>query len=157
MMPNAMPIHADLAHKMPGRVRLRIARAERAHFSRLSGAAQDIGTIRAVKPNAATGSIVLEFNGSFDDLAAELRRRGVTIDAPQEPKARAAASISGVKPLRLVTGRNIDTMFMLGSILAVAGAVQFSRGKILTPAASLFWSAMQAFRYSARRRPSQSV
>jgi len=56
---------------------------------------------------------------------------------------------SGIRPFRLVSGREINPMFMVGSALAIVGLVQTFRGKIVVPSVTAFWYALEAFRASA--------
>jgi hypothetical protein len=54
--------------------------------------------------------------------------------------------------LNLVSGRDINVMFMLGALMVAVGIVQIYRGRILVPAISAFWYAVNAFRESGKSR-----
>jgi len=137
-----MSTPALIAHHIPGRARLLVPgkRGDVQYFARLSAAFSQAGNVKCVKSNPETGSLTVEFR---DDLGAIMRRAQAqdlfTLD--QSPTV-------SLKLIQLVSGRKIDAMFMLGSVMGAAGMVQLMRGRVLVPAISFFWYAMQAFRRS---------
>lgn len=150
-----MAATAIVAHRIPGRVRLLIheKRGDHAYFSRLSEKLSRLPTARATKINPERGSIVLEFAGNFLDLIDQAERQELfTIGKKQEdfsffkpppPKQNEA-------PLNIVSGREIDSMFMLGTFLLGLAMLQVMKGQLLPPALSIFSRAIQAFRASGK-------
>jgi hypothetical protein len=152
-----MPVNAVIAHRMPGRIRLRIAekRSDSVYFSALSATLAGSDTVRNVKTNPSTGSVVVEFSGSLNALIEQLQRHDVYTflgqSLPEKPAALARNGL-GMNTFTIVSGRDINPLFMLGSMLALVGIVQTLRGKILIPSLSAFWYALEGFRQSGKVR-----
>lgn len=147
---------AIVAHQIPGRVRLRIParRGDTDYFAQLSDACSHLDTVEKVKANPSTGSLVVEFNDAAASLLEQIRHVGLIIEhAPTEDTDRRmiATEAGHAFPLNLVTGREINPMFMIGSLLAMLGIVQAARGKIMAPSLTLFWYAMDAYRQSRKQ------
>jgi hypothetical protein len=154
-----MAFNAVVAHRTSGRVRLRIRekRGDEAFFFELSELLQEIDTVQAVRANAMTGSVVIEYAGDFDGLAELMKTRDIIVEKGQEPaaspvKESGTTRLSAPIPLNIVSGREITPMFMIGVLLAGVGVVQIFRGRVLVPAMSGFWMAMVAFCQSGRAR-----
>lgn len=150
-----MAASAFVAHRMPGRIRLRIPDKRRnpSYFSRLQQEVAQLDGVRQVRINADTASVLLEFNGDAAELLARLREHDVDVQLKQEygsAPRRAAHLPLPAKPIRLVTGRNIGPMFMFGTALLGIGLVQALRGRVLVPSMSAFWYAVEAFRQSGK-------
>jgi len=153
--------HAIVVHRLPGRVRLRIhdRRGDAAYFSQLSESLGRFENVRNARANPVTGSIALEFTGSLEDLVRQaLRDDGLAVleSAVADRNARVEAGgnrvATAVPPINLVSGREIDRMFMLGSALLVVALIQTFRGQLFPPAFSVFWYAREAFSLAEGRR-----
>jgi hypothetical protein len=148
------PADAAIVHKIPGRVRLRIEdrRGDANYFSTLSEEISGMPDIHGVKTNPATGSVVITFSGSMEELVRQLREHDLFVEERHEPgsvrRAEAPGNGADTRPFLLVSNRDINPMFMLGTLLAAIGVVQTFRGKILVPSLSVLWYAMETFRQS---------
>lgn len=157
-----MAVQAEVAHTLPGRIRLRLRekRGDTAYFASLSEEVMICDGVERVKANAATGTILIEFSGRTEDLAGQLGQHGVSFlpSAPPnvENRPQPSSGNGNATPFHLVSNREINPMFMLGTALAVVGIVQALRGKILVPSLSVLWYAMEAFRQSGPARASGS-
>lgn len=151
-----MDAQAVVVHSMPGRVRLRIQErdADPAFFSELPGELYGLGGVQNVKANPATRSVVIEFSGTLQNLAQQLRQHGLVVGDPpvSSDESIPASAKAGMKPLNLVSGRNIDAMFIAGSLLSIVGIIQTYRGRISVPAITAFWYALEAYRQSGQAR-----
>jgi hypothetical protein len=143
---------ALIVHQMPGRMRIRIPamRGNADYFSDLAGKLGNIAGMAAVKANPATASIVMQFSGNPQGVLEHLRE--LDLDPTIKHHETQAASGSGIRPVRLVTGRDINPMFMAGLTLALVGLVQTYRGKVAVPSITAFWYAVEAFRASREKR-----
>jgi hypothetical protein len=152
-----MTAKAVIVHQIPGRIRIRIPekRGDSAYFLELSEKLAGIDNVQNVKTNAATGSVVIEFSSSLDTVIEKLRLLDLDVDMQQSLPEKQPVSMPRdrvMKPLNIVSGREINSMFMMGSLLTVIGLAQTFRGKILAPALTAFWYAMEAFRQSRNMR-----
>jgi hypothetical protein len=144
-------IDALIVHQLPGRIRLRIPamRGDAGYFSALADSMSDAPGVQQVKTNPATASMVVQFEGNGERILEQMHELGL------EPKIKESNSgitkRTGIGPVRLVSGRDINPMFMVGSALALLGLVQTFRGKIVVPSVTAFWYALEAFRASGRR------
>lgn len=146
-----MAVQALVVHQLPGRVRLRVQerRGDAGYFSALSQDLSRLDGISHVKTNPATASVVIEYAGSADKLMQQLQFHDLSVQSPHaisSTDSAPARQMPDIPPLQLVSGRDINPMFMLGTLLAVLGIVQTVRGNILVPAMSTLWYAMSAFR-----------
>jgi hypothetical protein len=146
-----MSIQARVAHETVGRARLQLAsrRGDKDFFERLSQQLSRVGQVQKVRANPETGSVVLEFSGTLDDVIAssdgaepiELERSSFKISAPQQPPVAARD-----KTFRIVSGHDINPMLMAAVLFGAVGVVQTLRGKVMIPALTAFWYAANAFR-----------
>lgn len=154
-----MADHALVVHQLPGRVRLRVQqrRGDAGYFSALSQDLPHLQGVRRVKVNPATASVVIEYAGSTEHLMRQLRFHDLFVESqPDRPAAPAHPTAQRMAPLRLVSGRDINPMFMLGALFTVIGIVQTIRGNIFVPAISTLWYARSAFgQASAPERPTK--
>jgi hypothetical protein len=143
---------ALIVHQLPGRMRIRIPamRGNPEYFSDLASKLGNMAGIAAVKANPATGSIVMQFSGNPESILEHLRE--LDLDPAIKHHDSDAASGSAIRPFRLVTGRDINPMFMAGLALAMVGLVQTYRGKVAVPSITAFWYAVEAFRASGEKR-----
>jgi hypothetical protein len=146
-----MSIEARVAHQTVGRARLQLPqrRGDKDFFERLSQQLSRVGQVRKVRANPETGSIVLEFSGTLDDVIASLDR-SVPIELERTPfttsAPRQALVAAGEKTFRIVSGRDINPMLMAAVLFSAVGVVQTLRGKVMIPALTAFWYAASAFR-----------
>lgn len=151
--------NAAIVHQLPGRIRLRVheKRGDTGYFSMLSEQVSHLRGVDHVKVNPSTGSIVIEFSGTAENLIQQLQFHHLSVE--NQYKANNAdhrpakplpgnGSAAGDTPFHIVSNRDVNPMFMLGTLLAVVGIVQTARGKILVPSLSVLWYAMEAFRKS---------
>lgn len=145
-------IEAVIVHQIPGRLRLRIPpmRGDAGYFSVLSDKLDTIEGVELVKVNPASASVVVQYAGEPQTLLERMRE--LDLDPRIEDDTGGAALISGIEPIRLISGRDINPMVMLGSALTVIGLVQTFRGKIVVPSITAFWYALEAFRNSGKNR-----
>jgi DNA/RNA endonuclease YhcR with UshA esterase domain len=151
-----MTTTAVIVHQLPGRLRLRFSegRGDAEYFSALSDIIAHINGVDQVKTNASTGSVVIEFSDTAENLTQRLQQQGVSIANPSKTDH---ADVQQYKPDRhntvpfhLVSNRDINPMFMLGALLTAVGVVQTFRGKVLVPSISVLWYAIEAFRQSGK-------
>lgn len=150
-----MAANAVIVHQIPGRIRMRISekRGDDAYFSKLSEELAGIDTVCNVTTNAKTGSVVIEHFDGLHALVEKMHLHDLVIDIQQaQPEKHPVLALDSMemKPLNIVSGRDLNPMFMIASLLAVIGVVQTVRGKILIPSVSAFWSALEAFRQSGK-------
>lgn len=149
-----MAIHAVVVHRIPGRVRLHIQdrRGNADYFSNLSENLARFENVRNVRANPVTGSVALEFAGSLDEVlrrAEEDDLLTIAEVATTDKNPFAAAGLNAfsaaVPPVNLVSGRDMNRMFMLGLMLLAVSLIQAFRGQWFPPALSVFWYAWEAF------------
>lgn len=145
-----------VAHRIPGRMRLRIPgkRGDPHYFEQFSEACKRLDDVASVRVNPGTGSVTVEFNGTEEQLLAQLRERcDVRIDEPasSDLSGNVPRVTSQLPPFHLVTGHDINPMFMTAAALAALSLVQLTRGKILAPSVTLLWYAIGAYRQSRNR------
>lgn len=148
---------AMLVHQIPGRIRLRVQdmRGDADYFSALSNEFSGLDVVQNVKVNPSTGSIVIEFSDSLEHLIRTIRLHGLVIEKQQmehSERPRHVPRNADMAPLNLVSGRDINGMFMLSALMLAIGGVQIYRRRILIPATTAFWYALTAFRESRKSR-----
>lgn len=150
-----MPECMVAAHRIPGRMRLCIPgrRGDAHYFEQLSDTCRRIGDVATARANPTTASVMVEFAGSEERFLEQLQER-CDVRIVQTAVTGVLRNMPGTavhrKPLHLVTGRDINPMFMTAAAVATLGVVQLARGKILAPSATLLWYAMDAYRLSRR-------
>lgn len=151
-----MAVRAQIVHQMPGRVRLRVRerRSDSGYFSALSQDLSRLHGVRHVKVNPDTASVVIEYAGSAETLMQQLQFHELSVQGPEKVNVTHGrpAPRAPIPSMQLVSGRDINPMFMLGTVLAVLGIVQTVRGNILVPAMSTMWYAISAFRHASVSR-----
>ncbi|MDC8756526.1 HMA2 domain-containing protein [Janthinobacterium fluminis] len=139
-----MSTNAVVVHQLPGRVRLSIPekRGDDDYFRLLSRRFSGLEGVRNVKTNALAGSIVLEFNGHLQEV---LRRAGAPALFDLDGAAGGMRPALPARPLNLVTGRELNPMFMAGVLFSAVGLLQSIRGRLMVPAVTAFWYATSTF------------
>jgi hypothetical protein len=145
-----MKLRAQIAHQTKGRIRVLFPdhRGDRAFFEQVVQLIADSDLVQAARANPLTGSLVLEFSGSPEDLLAKFKKL-VPIEivpAPPPPRVGPSSLAAANDPLKLVSGRDINPMLMAGTLFGAVGMVQAWRGHLMIPALSAFWYAANAFR-----------
>jgi hypothetical protein len=129
-------------------------RGDESYFSELAESFRRFANIRSAKANPATGSVALEFIGDLEDILVKAQEDDLLSIIEEASKASrlAARKASTKSAIHLVSGRDINRMFMVGSLFLVVGTVQVFRRELFPPAVSVLWYAMQAFRLAERPR-----
>lgn len=143
-----MSVKAVVAHQIPGRVRLSIAerRGDDDYFATLSERFSHLDGVRHVKANPVAGSIALEFAGDLQDIIERVDASGLLdVDVDGDAGAALAARIRHEPPINLVSGRDINPMFMTGVAFVALGLLQSLRGRVMVPAVTAFWYATSTF------------
>jgi hypothetical protein len=142
---------AVIVHQLPGRIRLRIPtmRGDAGYFSMLADSLGDVPGVQQVQTNPATASMVVRFAGDAERVLEQMRELG--LDPKIKERGNEITKRTGIGHIRLISGRDMNPMFMAGSALALLGLVQTFRGKIVVPSVTAFWYALEAFRASGRR------
>lgn len=145
---------AIVAHAAPGRVRLRIAehRRDTAWFDAAARICAALPAVTRCETNPLTGSLLLEFVGTLAELRAALAAVvAFDDDAAAPAPGRDAAypilrkGLRDVEAALATLDTHTDTLRRgLSAALLVLGGIQLLRGRVLAPAASLFWYALNA-------------
>ena len=152
-----MAAHAVIVHQLPGRVRLRLnqQRGDSAYFSALSENLAGLDSVEQVKVNASTGSVVIEFSDTTEHLIQQLQQHDLSVEKqdkknslPSRPVPEKGGVAGDTAPFHLVSNRDINAMFMVGTLFAAISVVQAFRGKILVPSLAALWCAIEAFNRS---------
>jgi hypothetical protein len=152
------PLRTVLAHRMPGRARLRIqeAGADQAAVLRVARALAEHPAVREARANVAARSVLLLHTGELAPILADAESRGLVALAPA-PQAST--------PMRRVQQaiENLDERILdqtehgvgLGSIafvaLAAAGIWQTLNGRLLPAGTTLFKDALGVMQWGALR------
>jgi len=143
-----MPLpHAEIAHRLPGRLRLKLAspRGDAASFAALAARLARLPGVRALRANPRTGSILIEHDGEAEALAGLAREHGMLeITAPAVP----AAVRGGGAAHRSV---RMQPLSLAAAGLAGLGVYQAARGRVLGNVVGTFWKAFGA--YANMNRP----
>ncbi len=133
------------------RIDLPAKRGDTAYFSTLSQKMASLDEVLGVRTNPITGSLIVEYDGPFDALLRHMDDMAVDIltqPAAAGTSASGGSAVAGASPLpyRLVSGRQVHPMLLVGLAFGALGLVQMARGQVLVPALSAFWYAARAFR-----------
>jgi hypothetical protein len=157
-----MTIRAQIAHELPGRVRVRLPdyRGDAAMFAQLEDALLESQLFHGVRGNPVTASLVLEFSGPKEQVLEALRAHmpvELDISTPPAPGRAPPSARIPTDPVRLVSGKDINAMFLAGTLFGAVGLVQAVRGRIMLPALSAFWCASNAFRLARAPQGDQAA
>lgn len=146
---------AKIVHRIPGRIRMRISdkRSDAPYFASLSEHLVGIQGVRAARANASTRSVVVHYDGDLDLLLQRMQEQisGFVIEKEHRIKHSLSIGSLGTQPYRLVSGRQLTPMFMLGTAFTAVGVIQTFRGKIAVPSITALWYALESFRQSVKR------
>jgi hypothetical protein len=143
---------AYLAHRVPGRYRLRIPGRRRDHeyFLRLQQAFAEHEQVSSIKINTLTGSIFIEHADLDLEALKEIGRKGALFQLLEGTPPLTPALASASHRLRTFnqrlensTGQYLDTRGAAFVLLVMFGVRQLIQGNLLAPASSLFWYAFQ--------------
>lgn len=152
-----MRSEASVVHRIPGRVRLRIAgkRRDAVFFSKLAEGLMACPGVTGVAANSLTETVLLAFDGPFEAIVAEAEARQLFRLAEPSPypplRARVAEGMDAAsRNLEAVSAGEVDLDGLL--VLGLAGLAihQAIEGNIMAPAVSLLWYALQAARGKQR-------
>jgi hypothetical protein len=143
---------AYLRHTIPGRIRVKIParRGDRHYFANIAKKLGESESIRQVKVNHATASVLIEFAGELTEIV-EYAAEGDLFDlsaallheAAMPPIAeRIAEEVTRAgRGLERLSGGGIDLESAALVALLGMSTIQLIRGNIPAPAASLLWYA----------------
>jgi hypothetical protein len=164
---------AHIAHRLPGRTRLRIPahRGDPAFFARLVEQASGHPAVRSARANPVTSSLLLDHEGDVEPIAGAL---GLNIATPAPPVPRTPRPVAAPSPFglaalgfgtasvvqvargRLAGDSAVENLWNgvtalrtlkrpgLAAVLAGVGMVQLMRGRVLNSALSLAFYAASA-------------
>jgi hypothetical protein len=136
---------AEIEHRLPGRMRLRLRgkRGDAAFFQLLADRLASMEGVRAVRTNPGTASLLVEHEGGDAALLDAARERKLFEAAPRgKPLAESAPLSASRAPAPL-------DLAAIG--LAGAGLVQAARGQIVGSASENLWNAYGLYAATGRR------
>lgn len=144
----SLPV-ARVAHRAPGRVRLKVEarRGDRAWFSQAAGEVSTWAGVTRVEANPVTASLLVLFGEGFS-LAGLERAAGagglfvIEAAAPVPARVRAGDGLQELDArVRELTAGAVDVRSLVLVGLIGLAALQFLRGQVLGPASTLLWQA----------------
>jgi hypothetical protein len=148
---------AYVSHRLPGRVRLRIAerRGDAAFFHRVGRALSRSAGVTRLETKPATGSVLIEHEGALEPVLDTARAAGLfELAAPPAPATAGEQLARGTALLDREVAALTAGQVNLGAALFIAlvglGLFQISRGHVLAPAVTLFWYALASLRVFGR-------
>lgn len=152
---------AQVAHELPGRIRIRIPsrRRDDAFFADVAARAAHLAGIEGVETNALTGAIVLNFRGQFSDIAADFERTGLFRLVSLHPAVTSGAAQLAQpfqrvdRSIRSVSAGELGLPMLAGLVLLGLAGYQANRGHVLGPAVTLIFQALTMFSLSQKASP----
>lgn len=149
-----MPLDAIVAHRLPGRLRLRLTelRNDPQALAEVAARLQAIPGIQAVEANALTGSLLLRYEGPEAAILQAVAagaglRLALAESAIPDIRGRVDESMRNLsRGLQTVTGGEVDLNGLLVVTLTLLAIQQAIEGNVMVPAAALLWNAYQAAR-----------
>lgn len=141
---------AEVEHRLPGRMRLRIAakRGDAGFFRHAEERLAATPGVTRVRGNPLTGGILVEYDGSEEALLASARdQRLFSAALPPHP---APASRGGAREPRGRSGSPLD-LAALG--LAGTGLLQIARGRAVGSASENLWNAYGLYAVTRQALP----
>lgn len=144
-LPPPGPPVAEIAHRLPGRMRLRVPalRGAPARLAALAGSLRALPGVTAAAAGPLTGTLLLHHAGDFEALRATAEAQGLLRFA-DAPGPAAAEPAPRPDPAVMLPAAGA----LLWSALAV---VQLLRREALPPAMTLGWQALGFARQALRR------
>ena len=140
-----------IAHQMQGRTRLRAIQrpVDPVELAGVSAWFGSLDGVVEVDGRADTGSLIVEYEDvSWQELEGLAIRRGILIsDTPPQPARSGLAGIQSAgtqlnQSLKEKTGGGMDARSMGVALLLTLALVQAMRGRVLSPASSYLWYAI---------------
>jgi hypothetical protein len=156
---------AQVAHKLPGRIRIRIPsrRRDAAFFAEVAARAARLPGVERVEANALTGAVLLAFRGEVRDIAADCERAGmfrfVSLAPVITPVSAQWSELVGRvdREIRSASARELDLGMFASIVLLALATYQLSRGQVLGPAVTLLFQAMTAYSLSRKSLPKEDL
>ena len=145
---SADPVALELRHAVPGRVRLRPAKAMDADaLKSLGDRLASVPGLRRVLMRPNKTSPILDFEGVQEPILAAITAQGIArIRPPAPPPPIGQVAQLGLlradMALKSSTQDTLNLNSTLALLLLAGAAVQFSRGQIAGPATSLLLAAL---------------
>ncbi len=147
----AIPV-AEIEHRIPGRIRLRVRarRGDPAFFVRLEAALAAVPGVRNVRANPQTGSVLIEHGGDEKAVLARARDQGLRTTEPTDklPALRPAPPPDRGK------GTPASPLDLAALGLAGAGLMQLVRGEAVGSASENLWNAYGLYAVTRQALPS---
>lgn len=139
---------AELLHRCPGRLRLRIAslRHAPAQLEAVAERARGLPGVVEARANPLTTTLLLRHSSQDAHAPELLRRLGVVLDEPSgtdELLTEVARQLAErQEDFRSATGLDLDGATLAFYTLLIIAIVQLARGNIMVPATTALWYAM---------------
>jgi hypothetical protein len=145
-------LRAEIEHRIPGRLRLRIRakRGDDAFFRRIEAELAATPGVISVRGNARTGGILLEYGGDEAAVLAAARVHGLWVAEPPHQFVAARPVPAWPAP----TGPLPSALDMAALGLLGAALVQLVRGEVVGSASENFWNAYGLYAVTRRTMPS---
>jgi hypothetical protein len=145
------PLKGVLRHQMPGRMRVSLEHPlpDRDMLASLAERLAAARGAEEIEIRPQSGSIIVRYQGDYEDLVASLRHAGLQIEAPpartEAPKDPIEASVRKIAAadtaIRRWTGGRTDVWGLSYALLVLTGLIQLGRGKVAGPALTVFGQA----------------
>lgn len=121
---------------------------DRETLASLAGKLAAARGVEEIEIRPQSGSIIVRYQGEYEDMANSLRHAGLQIDAPPQaegPSDPIQGSIQRILAadvaVQRLTGGRTDIWGISFSLLVLTGLVQIARGKVAGPALTVFGQA----------------
>jgi hypothetical protein len=141
-----LPI-AEIEHRLPGRLRLRLAsrRGDAAFFASVAERLARLPGVRSLRANPRTGSILIEHDGAAEALGELAKEQGLLQIASPAPPPRWSGG-EGHRTAR------VQPLSLAAAGLAGLGLYQAARGRLVGSGTGTLWKAYAAYAYLNRPR-----
>ncbi len=146
---------AELEHRIPGRMRLRVAarRGDAGFFRRAEAGLARAPGVRAVRVNPHTASILVEHGGDEPAVLAAAKTQGLFGVAPVPSRPVRVLAVPALSSG--AAGANAWSPLDLASAgLAGAGLLQLARGRVIGSASENLWNAYGLYAITRQAWPS---
>jgi hypothetical protein len=142
-----LPI-AEIEHRLPGRLRLRLAsrRGDAAFLASIAERLARLPGVRSLRANPRTGSILIEHDGAAEALGELAKEQGVLQIAPPAPPVPRSSGGAGHRTVR------VPPLSVVAAGLAGLGLYQAARGRLVGSGTGTLWKAFGAYAYLNRPR-----
>lgn len=142
-MTDAAPLPlAQVEHRLPGRLRLRVVsrRDDAAWFERAAAGLAADPAVRAVRANPGTASLLVEHDGDEPTVLAAASARGLFDASPRPTPVARPTPAAPPSPATALPG-----LEMAAAGFVAAGALQLVRGRVVGSATENLWNAYLVF------------